>query len=253
MVLLKRLLSHRSFVFALTLHFVFLILISIHWSSPKKVIKPRSMHVQTVKLAPKTIQTTKSTSTTTASTTTSTPKKEVKKEPKKETKTDSKTTTPKQTPTQKTPAKKSTASKPVPAKTTTTKANKSSACDDLLASIEKDMAQIGKKTTPAATTATSKSSYTTLKWETDQLMNPKEMSYLDEVVGALQQSLILPEYGSVKIELTINKNGSVANLKVVSSESSKNKKYIEENLTTFLFSPNTTSQSTFSVILCNQN
>lgn len=55
-------------------------------------------------------------------------------------------------------------------------------------------------------------------------------SYQDTLVSYLHQSLNLPEYGEVKIALTLRDDGSVAKVVVLKAESVKNKEYLEKNL-----------------------
>lgn len=85
----------------------------------------------------------------------------------------------------------------------------------------------------------------------------KEVNYRDEVAQILHGSLRLPEFGSIKIELTINKTGKVEKVKIVSSESAKNKQYIEQKISSLQF-PSfgkrfpESSHCTFSVTLNNE-
>lgn len=64
----------------------------------------------------------------------------------------------------------------------------------------------------------------------------KEMSYSDEVAFRLKNALKLPEYGSVKIKLVIDRTGKVVQFETIHSESSKNKTYIESKIRSLLFS-----------------
>lgn len=85
----------------------------------------------------------------------------------------------------------------------------------------------------------------------------KEVSYSDEVAQILRGALKLPEYGSIKIELTISKTGKVEKVKIVSSESAKNKQYIEQKVSGLHFPSfgnrfQDNSQCTFSVTLNNE-
>jgi colicin import membrane protein len=89
------------------------------------------------------------------------------------------------------------------------------------------------------------------------LFSEREIGYRDELAGRLKLLLRLPEYGEVKIKLTLEKTGKVANVVVVSSESSANKKYIEKELPSLSFPPfgtnfNGSSQYTFAVTLSNE-
>lgn len=84
----------------------------------------------------------------------------------------------------------------------------------------------------------------------------KEASYRDEVAARLKLGLRLPDYGAVKIKLTLERSGKVASVQIVSSESSKNRQYIEKTLPTLKFPPfgshfADASQYTFMVTLNN--
>jgi outer membrane biosynthesis protein TonB len=56
----------------------------------------------------------------------------------------------------------------------------------------------------------------------------RERSYYDELVSRLQLTLKLPEYGDVKLKLTLSRQGQVTKVTVMSSKSKKNKDYIEK-------------------------
>lgn len=85
-------------------------------------------------------------------------------------------------------------------------------------------------------------------------LTDREISYRDELAGRLKLLLRLPEFGQVKIKLTLESSGKVAKLQVVSSESLKNQQYIEKTLPTLSFPPLTDSgsASTFSITLSNE-
>jgi outer membrane biosynthesis protein TonB len=65
----------------------------------------------------------------------------------------------------------------------------------------------------------------------------KEPSYYDELVRRLKLSLQLPEYGEVKLELTISRLGKVVRLKVVQAKSKKNANYLEKMIPSVTFPP----------------
>lgn len=60
--------------------------------------------------------------------------------------------------------------------------------------------------------------------------NSEEGSYIEMLVGHLHQALQLPEYGEVKIQLSLRQDGSVVKIAVLQAQSKKNKRYLEENL-----------------------
>lgn len=86
----------------------------------------------------------------------------------------------------------------------------------------------------------------------------KEVSYSGEVASRLKKALRLPDYGAVKIKLTLNKTGKVVNVEIEQSESSINKAYVESKIPTLLFPPfgqrfNDASQHTFVITLQNDS
>ncbi len=86
-----------------------------------------------------------------------------------------------------------------------------------------------------------KKSYPTPKHSLDL---PKPLIYVEEssfqemgnpsaneqLMGFLHDTLNLPDVGEVKIEISVRKNGSVAKVVVLSSESKKNKEYLQKHL-----------------------
>jgi|GEM_PF-2622028 len=85
----------------------------------------------------------------------------------------------------------------------------------------------------------------------------KEPDYQDEVAEILRAGLRLPEYGAVKIELMISRTGKVERMKVLSSESTKNKQYLEQTVARLKFGAfgsrfQNQESYTFSVILNNE-
>lgn len=84
----------------------------------------------------------------------------------------------------------------------------------------------------------------------------KEVSYSGEVAARLKKALRLPDYGAVKIHLTLDRTGKVVKVEIVQSESSKNKAYVESKIPTLLFPPfgqrfKDASQNTFVITLQN--
>jgi hypothetical protein len=84
-----------------------------------------------------------------------------------------------------------------------------------------------------------------------------EDAYQNMLIGCLRQSLNLPDYGEVKIQLTLRADGSVAELIVIKSESQKNKRYLEEKLPLVKFpllqgALFGKKQHTFLLIFCNE-
>lgn len=69
-----------------------------------------------------------------------------------------------------------------------------------------------------------------LSIDTDSPLTVKEAAYKDELRFRLKLLLKLPEYGDVKLKLTLDRQGTVVNLKIISAASALNREYIEKNL-----------------------
>ena len=83
-------------------------------------------------------------------------------------------------------------------------------------------------------------------------LDSKETEYQVELIGYLQEALHLPDYGEVKIEITVRPDGSVANLKVLEAESAKNKSYLEKSLPLLRFPTYDKNIRTFVLTFCNE-
>ncbi len=84
-----------------------------------------------------------------------------------------------------------------------------------------------------------------------------ERDYADFLIGHLRESLHLPDYGEVKMELTLRQDGSVASLRVLHTESDKNKRYLESNLPLLRFPRFTGAgtkkrEQTYILTFCNE-
>jgi hypothetical protein len=64
----------------------------------------------------------------------------------------------------------------------------------------------------------------------DSDLSPQERTYYTELVSRLKLSLKLPEYGEVKVQLTLARSGSVVRLTGIKSKSKKNASYIEKTV-----------------------
>lgn len=58
----------------------------------------------------------------------------------------------------------------------------------------------------------------------------QEMGYRDELMHRLKESLKLPQYGEVKIQLMIERSGKIVSIKVLTFQSVENAEYIKKNL-----------------------
>lgn len=68
--------------------------------------------------------------------------------------------------------------------------------------------------------------------ESAETLNSKEVAYRDELAGRLKRLLTLPEFGEVKLKLTLDRSGQVVSVKILAAQSSANKTYIEKTLPT---------------------
>ena len=92
--------------------------------------------------------------------------------------------------------------------------------------------------------------------ETQANLNEREANYIDELVARLKMLLKLPEYGKVKLKLTLERSGHVAQMVIVSAESQKNRKYVEQTLPNTHFPQfgnnfNDQTNYTFQLVLSN--
>lgn len=173
------------------------------------------------------------------------PKKEEKKSAVKVTKTPpKKTVVEKAKPQKKTPAKKAVAAKK-PGKKPTTKKNPNKEAlakqKDLvkqaLAGLDKAKNAskgAGAKGKASAAAATPSAAYgigdNSLFDSATQGVDPAFWGYCEELVNRLQLMLRLPEYGEVKVLVTIDVNGGVKKVSIKESKSPLNKSYIEKNM-----------------------
>lgn len=83
-------------------------------------------------------------------------------------------------------------------------------------------------------------------------LDSKETEYQLELVSYLQEALHLPDYGEVKMEITLRPDGSVASLKVLEAESVKNRNYLEKSLPLLRFPVYDKTIRTFVLTFCNE-
>lgn len=57
---------------------------------------------------------------------------------------------------------------------------------------------------------------------------PQESNYRDELASRLKLLLSLPEFGEVRLKLTLDRNGKVTKFEVIKAENSANRKYVEK-------------------------
>lgn len=97
----------------------------------------------------------------------------------------------------------------------------------------------------------------TLATESADTLSPREKSYYEELASRLKLLLRLPEFGEVRIKLTLDRSGKFLKVVVMSAESTKNRKYIEKTLPTLTYPSfgnnfNDQSEYTFIIALSNE-
>lgn len=112
--------------------------------------------------------------------------------------------------------------------------------DKALSSLDSSGAIGGKKSTlaanaaksavagPAAITSLSAESLVAIDASDTANCTPAERTYYDELVSRLKLALKLPEFGEVKLQLTISRAGKVVSVKNVQSKSKKNSDYAQK-------------------------
>ncbi len=118
----------------------------------------------------------------------------------------------------------------------------------LLAKAKENLAKMNENREKIASSTTPKLNTTPLPKELDSLhvdalamgensesWGTKEASYADEVAYRLKMALKLPDYGAVKVKLTISRTGKVIKVETMQSESKKNTSYIETKIPNLLF------------------
>jgi colicin import membrane protein len=88
-------------------------------------------------------------------------------------------------------------------------------------------------------------------------MSGQEVGFRDELASRLRLLLKLPDYGEVKVKLTLNRSGKVSKVEIINTQSTVNKSYIETVLPTLTFAPFGTNfkgldQYTFMITLTNE-
>ena len=86
----------------------------------------------------------------------------------------------------------------------------------------------------------------------------KEASYSEGVAFSLKRHLKLPDYGAVKVKLTLNRLGGVESVEIIQSESTKNQAYVKSEIPKIKFLPfgqnfEGVSQNTFVITLKNDS
>lgn len=140
------------------------------------------------------------------------------------------------------------------------KENRAKISDSLLKELEESIAKIETKSDK--TTVRSKAIVPiTLQIDTiteeDVFSDVSASSYTDALVDHLHRFLTLPEYGEVKIQLSLRQDGTVAKMDLLRAQSEKNRQYLESNLPRLKFprfegAYAKKKESTFILTFCNE-
>jgi len=150
-----------------------------------------------------------------------------------------------------------------PLKKETKPENRAKISDQLKKELEESIAKIeGKKQNLSKKQPAARSQgYTPIQLQIDAMETGSwtdvDSDYPNLMIGYLHQSLHLPEFGEVKIQLTLRQDGSVAKLVVLNTESEKNKRYLEGSLPKLQFPSFNGSfakkkEHTFVLTFCNE-
>lgn len=157
-------------------------------------------------------------------------------------------------------------SKPTPqAKTPPAPPPRAKISDSLIRELEESIAKIENKsdkgTASRKTSMSSKAAIAPIVLQIDMAdashyAEAGDGDYVDLLVSHLHQHLSLPDYGEVKIQLSLQQDGTVGKIVVLKTESEKNKKYLESNLPRLRFprfegSYAKKKESTFILTFCN--
>jgi hypothetical protein len=133
--------------------------------------------------------------------------------------------------------------------------------DSLAKELEESIAKIEKKTKEMVSKSKSHLAHAAvpiqLQIDHGEVEEDSRSSYIDSLTLCLHESLKLPEFGAVTMQLTLRQDGSVVKLKVLKAESQKNKNYLEANLPQLRFphldgSFAKEKESTFVLTFCNE-
>lgn len=75
----------------------------------------------------------------------------------------------------------------------------------------------------------------TIKSPAQQISTDSSFSYVQRLIEELQNHLNLPEYGEVKVEMTITQEGMITDLYIVDAQSEKNAAYLKKTLPNVTF------------------
>lgn len=157
------------------------------------------------------------------------------------------------TPTAKQPAivdKKIAPAKQTPAKNRAQQ-NRAKISDALLHELEESIAKIENKSDKPLLSQKGLAA-APIVLQIDSETSGEKDDYISQLTLYLQQALTLPAYGEVKVQLTLQQDGSVVKVVVLKAQNEKNRVYLEKNLKTLKFSPLTQAEQTFTLTFYNK-
>lgn len=157
-----------------------------------------------------------------------------------------------------TPQKKKPAAAPAPAPKPQPRAPAIS--NELLKQIEQSLAKLEQAPAqPSAPKVSSKKSALSVPVLTIDHADGSDgdESYESDLITSLHNQLNLPEYGEVKMKLTLQNNGTCVKIQVVRAQSVKNRRYLEEQLPKLRLPPfagalAAKKELTFVMTFCNE-
>ncbi len=129
--------------------------------------------------------------------------------------------------------------------------------DSLLKELEESIATIDKKSVSKMTSPSKAIAPIPLQIDLHSSDSEADADYTDLLVSKLHESLRLPDFGEVKIQLSLRQDGSVVKVVVLKAQSEKNKQYLESNLTRLKFprfegTYSNKKEYTFILRFCNE-
>lgn len=147
--------------------------------------------------------------------------------------------------------------KPLPAKKTSIPLNRAKISDSLLKELEDSIAKIENKSSKVSTGKALAPIPLQIDIAPSENFEEGQSPYTEGLVNHLHQYLRLPDYGEVKIQLSLRQDGTVVKVIVLKSQSEKNKQYLESHLPRLKFSrfddaDANKKEYTFILTFCNE-